>query len=538
MSGKTTRAQERRANLRFSIAEPPPAPPEEAKLAAQLERPAPTQGCHRAAMAGAEKPGAHRRWAHLRFSIVGPLLAAPPAQGELQAELERLAAKPWLHPVTGQPTRFAVSTIQRWYYAARAEKLDPVGVLRRKVRKDAGQQPSMGDEVRRLLEAQYGAHKRWSHQLHFDNLGVVVAADPRYGRMPSYSSVLRYMKNHGLVRKLLARGPKTPGLVRAQARLEAREVRSFEVEHVNALWHLDFHHGSHKILTPEGEWIKPILLGIMDDHSRLVCHAQWYLGETAEDLVHGLCQAFLKRGLPRSLLTDNGSAMTAAETEQGLERLGILHDTTLPASPYQNGKQESFWGQVEGRLIAMLDNYADLRLSFLNEATQAWVELEYQRALHSETGATPLRRFLESPNVGRECPAAEDLHLAFCQGASRSQRRSDGTISLQGTRFEIPSRFRHFRRIEVRYASWDLGHVYLADPRSDKVLARLYPLDRARNSDGLRRTLDPVDNRVADETSVTPQNEVAPLLRKLLQEYAATGLPPAYLPKITSKEDS
>jgi hypothetical protein len=27
------------------------------------------------------------RWAHLRFSVVGPLLAAPPERGALQAEL-------------------------------------------------------------------------------------------------------------------------------------------------------------------------------------------------------------------------------------------------------------------------------------------------------------------------------------------------------------------------------------------------------------------------------------------------------------------
>ena len=41
------------------------------------------------------------------------------------------------------------------------------------------------------------------------------------------------------------------------------------------------------------------LLGIIDDHSRLLCHLQWYLDETAESLTHGLCQAFMKRGLPR-----------------------------------------------------------------------------------------------------------------------------------------------------------------------------------------------------------------------------------------------
>ena len=55
------------------------------------------------------KPPVHERWAHLRFSVVGPLLAAPSARGELQSALEALAAKSWLHPVTGAPTQFGVS---------------------------------------------------------------------------------------------------------------------------------------------------------------------------------------------------------------------------------------------------------------------------------------------------------------------------------------------------------------------------------------------------------------------------------------------
>jgi len=239
-----------------------------------------------------------------------------------------------------------------------------------------------------------------------------------------------------------------------------------------------------------------------------------------------------KHGLPRSLLTDNGSAMIAAETEQGLKRLGIIHATTLPNSPYQNGKQESFWGQVEGRLLAMLDNYPDLTLAFLNEATQAWIEMEYQRKVHSETGQPPLKRYLERQSVGRECPDAESLRLAFCQETSRTQGRSDGTISLGAIRFEIPSRFRNFTRIRVRYASWNLGRVHLVDPRVGTMLARLYPLDRTRNADGLRRSLQEIGNSSAEpKPSLDPQDGMAPLLDKLLQEYSATGLPPAYLPK-------
>jgi transposase InsO family protein len=74
-------------------------------------------------------------------------------------------------------------------------------------------------------------------------------------------------------------------------------------------------------------------------------------------------------------MSDNGAAMMATEITEGLARLGIIHQTTLPYSPYQNGKQEVLWGSVESRLMAMLEGVDDLNLAQLNEATQAWVEL-------------------------------------------------------------------------------------------------------------------------------------------------------------------
>ncbi len=40
--------------------------------------------------------------------------------------------------------------------------------------------------------------------------------------------------------------------------------------------------------------------------------------------------------------------------------------------------------------MAMLEGEAELTLSKLNEATQAWVELDYHRKRHSELGTTPL----------------------------------------------------------------------------------------------------------------------------------------------------
>lgn len=473
------------------------------------------------------RPTSRDRWAHLRFSVVGPLLASPPAPGELRLALEKLAATRWKDPVSGERRRFGVSTIERWYYTARSAS-DPVGALRRAPRRDRGRQQAFGVRLAEELVDQHREHPRWSYQLHMDNLAARVKKQPSLGSIPSYATVRRYMVRSGLLKR--RRRPDrelTDGEIRARKRLESREVRSYETKYVNGLWHLDFHNASRKIITATGEWVRPVLFTVLDDRSRLACHAQWYLRETAENLVHGLIQAICKRGLPRALMSDNGSAMLAAETTQGLARLSVVHQTTLPYSPYQNGKQEAFWGSVEGRLLAMLEGEVDLSLSVLNTATQAWAEGDYQRRVHSETRQQPLERWLEGPSVARRCPDLDVLRLAFTASKGRTQRKSDGTISLLGRRFEVPGRYRHMRRLEIRFASWDLSAVWLMDEHSGVVLDRLYPLDKTKNADGVRRLLD-------TETKTEPPPDpagIAPLLRELMAEYAATGLPPAYIPQ-------
>lgn len=477
------------------------------------------------------QPSTASLWARFRFSVVGSLLSSPPAPGSLKPAIRSLAAKTWTHPVTGRDVRFAVATIERWYYKARRERDDPVGVLRRAVRKDCGN-VSLAAKLAERLFAQYHDYKHWSYQLHYDNLAALVKADASLGPLRSYCTVRRYMKAHGMVRKPRPHSKRMPGEVRAVERRQEREIRSYEAEYVGSLWHLDFHHASLKVLSPSGQWHRPIALGMLDDHSRLCCHLQWYLSETAEDLVHGLSQAIQKRGLPRALLTDNGAAMLADEVTEGLLRLAILHETTLPYHPHQNGKQENFWCTLEGRLMEMLEGVAELTLEFLNEATQAWVEIEYNRAVHRETGSAPFERFSRSPDVLRVSPSSNALRDAFRLETKRTQRQSDGTISLEGVRFEIPARYRHFRELAVRYARWDLGRVHIVDQRTAAILAPIYPLDRSKNSDGRRSVVEP-DNPGAPgpaDGSTHPASELPPLLKKILAEYSASGMPPAYLP--------
>src|SRR2546428_3679947 len=87
------------------------------------------------------------RWAHFRFSVIGPLLAAPPPRGQLQHQLEELTVKKWRHPISREWTLLGLSTIERWYYKALRSKDGPVDVLKRKIRSDYGKHPALSPSL-------------------------------------------------------------------------------------------------------------------------------------------------------------------------------------------------------------------------------------------------------------------------------------------------------------------------------------------------------------------------------------------------------
>jgi len=468
------------------------------------------------------------RWSRFRFSVIGHLLAAPPEAGDLQDELAKLAARSWKHPTTGAPTQFGVSTIERWLYTARNAP-EPVEALARRVDKRVGTHPSIAPALEAVIRAQHKAHTTWTTQLHYDNFVIVVKKDTekKLGTLPSYSTVRRFMREKGLSR---LRRVNSKRLKReADPTFVAKEARSFENPYVNGLWHLDFHQGSRRVRTSKGEWSTVDLFGMLDDYSRYCPHLQWYYTESARTLTHGLQQGILKKDRPGMLLTDNGGAMLAAETTEGLERLSITHETTLPYTPEQNAKQEFFWSVVEGRLMPMLEREKDLTLESLNRATQAWIEYDYNHKYHSEIGMTPYERYSTGTKVGLPAPSPEELRAAFRCQETRTQRKSDGTITVQSVRFEVPNRYRTIRTLTIRYASWDLTSVDLIDAKTDKVLIALYPVDKAKNASGRRAALQPVEETVTAPV-VDEQEGMAPLLKDMLARYAATGMPPAYIP--------
>jgi transposase InsO family protein len=479
-----------------------------------------------------ENPGAsmHRRWAEFRLSVIGPLLACPPSHGELKRKLKALAKTSFTNPITKAPQKFSWNTLERWYYLAR-DVDHPVNELIKKTRGDRGVCKMQRSQLAGNLTEQYREHPSWSMKLHYDNLQALATRDLDLGLVPSYTTIRRFMRSNGLVKVGKNRGNAKSSEALSRMVFDARETRSFEAYWPGSLWHLDFHKAKRRVLNAKGQWLIPILLAILDDRSRLVCHMQWYEEENTDCLVHGFRQALQKRGRPVQLLNDNGSAMTSAEFTEGLNRLSIIASNTLPYCPEQNGKQERFFGTVEGRLMKMLENKENLTLKELNDASAAWIEADYNRQNHRELDKTPLEIFLSEKNMHKNCPSSEELTLAFTRQNARKPRRFDSTLTIKGVRYEIPWAYRHLPKVFVRYAEWDLSVAWLMDQDGEKPLAKIYPQNKQANFSGERRTTNNAELKIHE-----PKDEIAPLLKQIMAEYAATGLPPAYLSKSSLKE--
>lgn len=463
-----------------------------------------------------------RQRALLRFAVIRELLVDPPPRGELATALRHLAKQIYKQS-DGTPVRFGFSTIEAWYYAAR-DAPDPLGALTSQARIDRGRHRVFDDTLLAELREQYAQHPSWTAKLHHKNLAALIRQRyPGAYRIPSYATVRRVLRRQGWCRQRRAR---TEGQRRAAHRRATLEIRRFERSHAHALWHFDFHHGSRRVVGADGVYRTPIVLAFLDDHTRLICHIQWYLHEDTQRLVHGFVQAVQKRGLPRDVMHDNGAAMRSAEVRQGFEDLGIEAHSILAHSPYQNGKQEKFWDTLEGQLLPMLEHVDPLDLKTLNATTQAWVEGDYHRTVHTGIDTPPLERLAAAASVARDAPTTDTLRRAFTQRVTRIQRRSDGTVSLHGVRFEVPSRLRTLKHLTLRVRRWDLSEATIMDPRTHDVLARIVPEDPHRNADGRRRPVASPDVVLSTE----PAEPFPPHLRELMAAYAADGLPAAFLP--------
>lgn len=253
----------------------------------------------------------------------------------------------------------------------------------------------------------------------------------------------------------VARHFKTMGLMELEKHAQAKAgYRRFQKERPNQMWQSDLKDG---VYLPDPKnpdrFLKTHLLAFIDDHSRLVTHAEFYFSEKLPILEDCFRKAVLKRGLPDQVYVDNGKIFVSRWFRLACARLNVKHSTTAPYSPEAKGKIERFMQTVDQFIEeARLVRFKTLRE--LNTAFRIWLEEGYNH--HSHGALTTKDGVLQTPAQVFNTNATklrfvsiEELRDAFMWEDDRVVRK-DGCLSLHNIDFDAGPQFVG-KKVEIRY---------------------------------------------------------------------------------------
>lgn len=357
------------------------------------------------------------RIALFRLSVLGPLVSRPSLErGELQTVLRDLAQKEYAIPGSRR-RHVAEKTLQGWYYRYLRDGLDG---LAPKLRSDRGRSKLESAIQEALLTAKRENPRRSLAKLQqwLEHSGQIERGGV------SRSAIHRLLQQHGISR------PPTGASV-------PEERRRFTAAHANDIWYGDVLHGPQVRVRGRGR--KAYLVSLLDDASRLIPHSAFCLGETALDIEGVLKQAVLKRGVARKLVVDNGAAYRASTLQTICARLGIQLIHCRPYAPEGKGKLERWHRTLRAQFLSEIALGAPLELDDLNARLWAWIEQMYHRTAHAGLlGETPLARYQEDlVHIRPLGTRAAQLDAIFHHRLQRDVRK-DGTVSYQGSAFEVP----------------------------------------------------------------------------------------------------
>jgi len=367
-----------------------------------------------------------------RYGLIGDLVHLPAGNRGLYKLLEEKGARDYAIPGSTR-VRVAPETIRDWLKNYRKGGFE---ALKPKPRNDQGQSRALPREVADLLLSIKDEKPDYSVQL-------VIRDALSLGKVPEGLQLAP-----STVHRLLSRA----GLMAKSEAPPSKDHRRFEFEKAGDLWMSDVMHGP--AVWAAGRKRKAYLIGFIDDATRVVPYASFALAENTATFLPVFKEAVLRRGAPRRLFVDWGSAFRSHHLALVCAKLGVTLIHARAHHPQAKGKQERFFLTVRTRLLPTLRPEDLASLEALNRRLWVWVEAEYHRTPHRGLGGeTPLDKWArvadEVRYLGNE---VDDL---FLHEAKRRVAR-DRTVSLHGIAYEVDAALVG-ETVTLRYDPWRPG---------------------------------------------------------------------------------
>jgi len=347
-----------------------------------------------------------------RFGVISDFVTGTQmSRAEKRRLMRDKCARKWQIPFS-QKSSLSIGTINRWCRLYKDSNGD-LKSLQSQDRCDQGKSRAMDEDTcLSLIELKLETPALTVPQL-IEQINRLNRVSP--GIVLNNSTVYRFLHQQNLVHLPVKRPV---------------DRRKFEAELPNDLWQSDVMHGPR--INVAGRMQKSYLIAVIDDHSRLITHGQFYLSEALASYLNAFEEALAQRGLPRKLYVDNGAAFRSRHLEYICASLAIALIHSKPYKPQGRGKIERFFKTVRGQF---LPGFKGQSLNELNEAFDGWLTHVYHQRKHSATKQNPFERFTANLHCLRQAP--DNLHDYFRKLALRKVNK-DRTITLNGHLYEGP----------------------------------------------------------------------------------------------------
>jgi putative transposase len=376
-----------------------------------------------------------------KYTLILPLLRGeypPGGKGRLR---EQIAAGRYEIPNSSRTT-VSVPTLARWERIYRKEGFEG---LKPKPRSDRGQLRALSAKTLDRAETLKREQPRRSTRTL-----VAMLSQDQTNPIPEESIAPRTLRRH-----LALRNATAVQLLHPQ---RPKPYQRFERNHFGDLWQGDAMHGP-KLPNPAKPDKKRqvFLFAFLDDHTRLVPHAQFYWNEQLPRLEDCFKRAMLRYGRPLAIYADRGKVYTSKHMNTICASLGVQRILGTPYYPEGRGKIERFFQFVQSDFLPELATSAVDTLPLLNQSLLAWLEVVYHRKLHSETGQSPLERMRQDPAPAVRPVDPHELRQAFLHRETRKVTKT-ATFAFKNNRYSVPAFLRR-QTIQIRYDPLDLTHM-------------------------------------------------------------------------------
>ncbi|NOW21503.1 DDE-type integrase/transposase/recombinase [Clostridium butyricum] len=371
-----------------------------------------------------------------RYGILAPLISGTYDQNiSIQGFFREAAGKLYTTP-SGEDTKIAASTLERWYYNYKNKGFDALMPIRRC---DTGRSRKLDVDITEQIKYLKGEYPRIPATLIYQKLvdnGTIIKSDI------SLSTINRYINQLKLENKYS----------------NNKEMKRYEREHINEVWCGDSSVGPY-IKIEGGNKKRVYIIALIDDASRYITGIDIFFNDNFVNLMSVLKSAVTRFGKPKILNFDNGASYKNKQMELLAARIGTIINYCAPYTPQSKAKIERWFRTLKDQWMSQLNMKDFKTLDELRISLNSYVNSYNQHVHSSLNGLSPQDRFFKESHMIKRL-SSDEIENSFLLEYER-RVSADNVVVIDETEYEVDYRYSK-QKITLRYSP-DLSKIYVVD---------------------------------------------------------------------------